>query len=269
MLCLAQEVLEHGFALLLNGWAELTKSNPAVGQKMIPLFESPDCFSRILGMFELNNHDVEIDHPFQAFLLQRLQAGAASEREVAAVQNLMIEKTAVMDAFWNEDATGEFDIPSDEEEAEEDMDSLAGSEMMDGPDETGMQCETTGHGNAACPEESLGQILADSRAKASTKSFDELSRHWPSFHANGFFPSVSKLNHSCRQNAKIYFDEGSNQVQCRAIRPIAAGEEIRICYVREEASFSKRQKLLKEYGFTCSCPRCVEESTLQARPSGA
>jgi hypothetical protein len=44
-----------------------------------------------------------------------------------------------------------------------------------------------------------------------------------------------------------------------ALRPIAAGEELLQSYVDEGLPFQERQLALQEYGFTCQCPRCLQQ----------
>ena len=46
-----------------------------------------------------------------------------------------------------------------------------------------------------------------------------------------------------------------------AKRGIRAGEEIVISYIDEDAALADRQEALRDYGFTCRCPRCLAEQT--------
>jgi hypothetical protein len=45
-----------------------------------------------------------------------------------------------------------------------------------------------------------------------------------------------------------------------ALRDIAPGEEITICYVDQEATLEERKIALRDYGFECDCERCVAEA---------
>ncbi|GFH27157.1 histone methyltransferase, partial [Haematococcus lacustris] len=57
---------------------------------------------------------------------------------------------------------------------------------------------------------------------------------------------------------------GSSMV-VRAARPIAAGEEVTISYLGRpqlQPATVRRARLLEDYGFECSCPRCVNELEL-------
>lgn len=43
---------------------------------------------------------------------------------------------------------------------------------------------------------------------------------------------VSRMNHACRPNAVYYFDPEQATMEIHAVRPIAAGEEITVSYLR-------------------------------------
>ncbi|CAD7700336.1 unnamed protein product [Ostreobium quekettii] len=69
-------------------------------------------------------------------------------------------------------------------------------------------------------------------------------------------------NHSCVPNAKATrrtgLDVGGN-LALIAEGPITAGEEITISYVDESEPLEQRQRALMDYGFVCSCTRCLQE----------
>ena len=49
-------------------------------------------------------------------------------------------------------------------------------------------------------------------------------------------------------------------LRLRAARDIAAGEQLCIAYLDVDLPVERRQeKLLFGYGFSCACPRCLEE----------
>ena len=80
----------------------------------------------------------------------------------------------------------------------------------------------------------------------------------------GFFPAASMVNHSCIPNAHHYFAEPvagqPPRLVFRAIRPIAAGEEVTYSYTKTyDAAASRRETLRRGYFFTCECPRCEAE----------
>ncbi|XP_047334724.1 histone-lysine N-methyltransferase ATXR2 [Impatiens glandulifera] len=76
-----------------------------------------------------------------------------------------------------------------------------------------------------------------------------------------FFPIQSCMNHSCLPNAKAFKrdEDKDGHAIILALGPIAREEEVTISYIDEELPVEERQMLLKDYGFRCSCPKCVDE----------
>ena len=77
-----------------------------------------------------------------------------------------------------------------------------------------------------------------------------------------FYALQSCLNHSCAPNAHAFKrkdvdTDGSAVILAK--RDIAAGEEVLLSYINESAPYHERQNALKDYGFTCACPRCAAE----------
>ncbi|XP_076297821.1 protein-lysine N-methyltransferase SMYD4-like isoform X2 [Lasioglossum baleicum] len=77
--------------------------------------------------------------------------------------------------------------------------------------------------------------------------------------ALGIYPSASMMSHSCDGNIVMNFIDQYQVV--RALKDIAANEEILICYGLHYrfASTEERQKqLLSQYYFTCKCKPCTQ-----------
>ncbi|KAJ1698168.1 hypothetical protein LUZ63_006680 [Rhynchospora breviuscula] len=76
-----------------------------------------------------------------------------------------------------------------------------------------------------------------------------------------FFPIQSCMNHSCCPNAKAFKRDQDidGHAIIIALRPISTGEEITLSYIDEDVPYDERQAMLADYGFTCACPRCLEE----------
>lgn len=56
------------------------------------------------------------------------------------------------------------------------------------------------------------------------------------------------------------FNGASGMLRLRAARDIAAGEQLCIAYLDVDLPVERRQeKLHFGYGFSCTCPRCLEE----------
>ncbi|KAJ1293970.1 hypothetical protein BS78_01G111000 [Paspalum vaginatum] len=74
----------------------------------------------------------------------------------------------------------------------------------------------------------------------------------------GLYPVISIINHSCVPNAVLIFDGRTAYV--RALQPIGKDEEVSISYIETALVTKKRHNDLKQYFFTCTCPRCVKGS---------
>jgi hypothetical protein len=46
-----------------------------------------------------------------------------------------------------------------------------------------------------------------------------------------------------------------------ALRRISKNEEVTISYIDEELPYKERQALLADYGFSCKCSKCLEDSS--------
>jgi len=225
------------------------------------LFESgPHFFSEVLGLFEYNNIDVEIDSPVGALFTARVQALASvanvhaeAAAELAVVQRLLREKEWVMRCVWGEETTGIYG----DDEGMEDATMEDEADLMSAPatDESGQSVE--------------GQIsaaMAAVRREVDALSLEQLlAKPWPAFHGTALFPTVARINHSCTPNLKIQFPGNGAWLQTLALSPLAPGQEMCISYVGEEADVAARRRRLQEYGFTCVCERCLHEDSSAAR----
>ncbi|KAG8167816.1 hypothetical protein KVR01_003505 [Diaporthe batatas] len=70
---------------------------------------------------------------------------------------------------------------------------------------------------------------------------------------------VSLINHCCDENAHIFFE--GRELRCRAVKNIAAGTEITVCYQDSRQDVLHRRSLLKDiFFFTCDCSKCKSET---------
>lgn len=77
-----------------------------------------------------------------------------------------------------------------------------------------------------------------------------------------FYALQSCMNHSCSPNATALREGAGASASAQLVtnRQIKAGEEVTISYIDEEMKVSDRQAALRDYGFQCTCQRCVSES---------
>ncbi|KDO31893.1 hypothetical protein SPRG_03109 [Saprolegnia parasitica CBS 223.65] len=79
---------------------------------------------------------------------------------------------------------------------------------------------------------------------------------------SGCYPWAAMVNHSCDANCTVTFAPKSHELQMRALRPIAAGEEITHAYMDVAIPATKRRRQLQaQYHFDCSCARCTSPTS--------
>ncbi|KAJ2717111.1 mitochondrial import receptor subunit tom20 [Coemansia spiralis] len=67
----------------------------------------------------------------------------------------------------------------------------------------------------------------------------------------------SHIAHHCDPNVQIVFPTGTNKAAIKALRPIAADEELRVAFVDPSLDCETRRKQLREsYRISCACDKC-------------
>lgn len=76
-------------------------------------------------------------------------------------------------------------------------------------------------------------------------------------------PGASLFNHSCLPTCHRLQDFGS--ITIRTLVPVEEGEELSICYLNANDDKAARdEQLADQYGFSCSCVRCVDSTAATA-----
>ncbi|KAG8532461.1 uncharacterized protein KY384_002338 [Bacidia gigantensis] len=78
---------------------------------------------------------------------------------------------------------------------------------------------------------------------------------------SGIFPKASKINHSCLPNAHCCWNDRVGLFTVSAVRNIAAGEEIEICYKAMCRTREERAEDLSVQNFICGCKACDATTT--------
>ena len=201
-----------------------------------------DILSRLLSVFELNNIDISIPSSLGSQMRDLHAAGAP-------IEPILREKEVVMRALWDDEAKGVYE--EDEEEDNEDD-----QEMDD--DDVDEHCHDE-HGH---DEGYVEELLDGIREQVKEMTLEELlNSEYPNFHGTGFFVSVARTNHSCVPNVTMDFESDNCVVSCKAIHAIGSGDELRMSYIANPATkrYGTRQAQLKDYLFTCVCPRCLSD----------
>lgn len=79
----------------------------------------------------------------------------------------------------------------------------------------------------------------------------------------GLYVLHSHMNHSCQPNVSVrHLDPRTalSRIFMVAKTDIAPGEELVVSYVDPNMSYNRRQAELRQWGFTCTCPRCLEQA---------
>lgn len=87
---------------------------------------------------------------------------------------------------------------------------------------------------------------------------------FPPLDGTGFYMTTCKINHSCDPNVFVRYVQNPELglvLELVAIKNISEGEELVQSYIDQSQPVQKRQKALKDYGFQCTCQKCVDETT--------
>jgi hypothetical protein len=78
---------------------------------------------------------------------------------------------------------------------------------------------------------------------------------------------ASRINHSCVPNVQFCYNEGTNEMEFRAIRDIPRGKEICSNYDKAvfEVKTKRRRKQQIYYGFVCKCEACEPKNEFWAK----
>jgi len=225
------------------------------------LFASgPNFFAEVLGLFEYNNIDLEVQSPVGPLLQNRAKALAPhisnpqAVAELKQLEALLREKEWVMRCIWGEETTGIF---GDEADVAANNPATQDVEPMDSLMKAAEQ------GNDA---EVASAAMAQATAEVARLSLEQLLQGvWPQMHGTALFASVARMNHSCAPNMKVAFPGNSARLTATSVLNISPGDELCICYVNQEADVQTRRRRLLEYGFTCTCSRCLAEDSATLR----
>ena len=89
-----------------------------------------------------------------------------------------------------------------------------------------------------------------------------LNTLYPPLDGTAFYGTICRINHSCDPNVRVTYVNSESyglQAHLLALRPINIGEELVQSYIDQFESFTERQKALKDYGFSCSCSKCLTD----------
>lgn len=83
----------------------------------------------------------------------------------------------------------------------------------------------------------------------------------PSSSVGAIFPTIARMNHSCRPNAQHAWNEALGVETVHAVRTIGPGDELTLSYLAGGPSNERKQKLKQYFGFDCTCDICSLPAT--------
>ena len=85
--------------------------------------------------------------------------------------------------------------------------------------------------------------------------------------AQGLFVTLSRVNHSCKPNCLVHWDQGAGKEVLLAVQKVAPGEELVISYLPDDDWPRKRRReyLARKFGFDCQCQLCAESNANDER----
>ncbi|TDH66174.1 hypothetical protein CCR75_008466 [Bremia lactucae] len=178
-------------------------------------------FTAQIGLFEMNNISMEVDHPFRA-LIDILDPD---------VQNDVV-------ASDSDHSEGHILSPRLQPQLTAENHCVLSSvrRVLEWEKERLQQIGTESN--------KLNQLVA--------------SLGFPSVEGTALFPIICTMNHSCDPNCTVMYTQNGNG-HVVAIRDIQQGEELCICYIDIDMDVQMREANLREYKFKCFCSRCVQE----------
>ncbi|TYZ59868.1 hypothetical protein PybrP1_011267, partial [[Pythium] brassicae (nom. inval.)] len=186
-------------------------------------------FAAQLGLFEMNNVSMEIDHPFRG-LIEILDPDVHADGDPAA----------------NDNNTNDNDNDSDDTVVARVRRVLAHEEAL-----------LMAQQHAQQNPNSSADADADADAAGATHGFPH-DGGFLGVEGTALFPIICTMNHSCDPNCTVlYTKDGHAHVV--AVRAIRRGEELCICYIDIDGDVRTREAHLREYQFKCFCARCVSE----------
>ena len=193
-------------------------------------FLSAEYLSRTIGMFEQNNVGVRLSSP-PAVRVEALHAGDKSTAYYATVARQVADSLSY-DDFGMED----------EHEYEEEEEVDKGDEME---------------------EEEAGDEAADADYRDLQRTLEThgILSLFPPLDGAAFYLTICRINHSCVPNVRVEYVnkgvDGGLMAEVKVVRPIGAGEELVQSYIDENLSWEDRRTALMDYGFECTCEKCV------------
>jgi len=206
---------------------------------------SPEYMSRLIGMFEQNNVGVRMTSRAGAMCMSAAPGGSENALLASAAESI----SQVLESESWEDC--------DDENCQDDGEEEEGEEGGEGEGEGDMEVADDWSPDAAGNDGNLQRLYEILNSSG-------LDSIFPPLDGTAFYSKICKINHSCEPNVLVKYPPAPLDGQPRplmaqliALRDIAPNEELLQSYIDQSMSFENRQAALRDYGFECSCPKCL------------
>ena len=221
---------------------------------------TPTGIARLIGSLEQNCIGVRRKHALRQNIME--------DKELRHEYHLQIVKCLDKSGMIGEDESTCHDEGC-EEDAKSEASEPSEMENMDlqGPLES--ESEEKQIDDLMYSPDEIAEFLSNLSHPLNVGSDDDWDEIFPPLDGTAHFSFTEKMNHSCEPNSVVLYKSrgwGRNHplvAYCVALKDIEADEELTIAYIDTDESYESRKKALVNYGFECSCPRCLrEKSTL-------
>ncbi|CBN78619.1 conserved unknown protein [Ectocarpus siliculosus] len=250
----------------------------SVGPLPAPLEQAltAEMFGRVVGMFEQNNVGIRAPSPIPEVLRELLSASSEGDSD-DATRGISREVLGEVAQLVGEVMDDEYEEEEGEDEDEGDLPMIcrvsprtfvAGDDALEG---SGM-----GPGEA----ETILKVAMDGGGEEG----EEVVSLFPPLDGTALYPLICCMNHSCRPNCLVRYPGRRREKKATAdpekaagagagsadplvaqlvlLEDVPAGEELTQSYVTREMGLVERREALEDYGFFCTCPRCLEEEAM-------
>ncbi|ELR21551.1 Histone-lysine N-methyltransferase [Acanthamoeba castellanii str. Neff] len=235
-----------------------TLTTPGQGKGPLAELFTPDFYSHLLGLLEMNQNAIRIVSPLQTYATL-LHDHLFPSYNTWERLNAMSELLTLVEQMQDDD-----DECDDDNEEDEDADGGSGHHHAHDKKAKAKHHEDSeeDEGDRKGKGKSKAERGSDSEAETAEEEDDDKPVElFPPFEGFGLFPIAAMMNHSCEPNTQVKFGRNREAVVV-ALCDIAEDEELTHSYIENDRPLAERQADLLEYNFVCHCVRCLKETTV-------
>jgi lysine-specific demethylase 8 len=253
-----KKLCEESHSYLQEAWPEHKSSK----------WLTPLGMARLIGSLEQNCMGIRRKHALRQNIMEDVELRHSQHSQLIKC----LERAGMIgDCCDDDDEEGEGDENEDtgeDQEAENDKDEENQEESKDS-DKTDAGADITG---LLEPEEEwdysyedIAEFLSNLPSPLTIGRDDGWDGIFTPLDGTAHFSIATKMNHSCDPNVVLlYKTRGWGRdhplvAYCVALKDIAPEEELTLSYITSDDPYEERQAALANYGFVCTCPKCLKE----------